>query len=163
MTILLLAFFFINTTIWYYISYNLSKKSITTLTLAEKNDVDDIICYKCGIERSSDYLKQKYFKTRIKFIKILNVEGYFCEDCSQYYYHVSLGTILLTPLVYFLCIMLVIPLLNSINLFYIPKSWHYLMYTIFPVIILTFFVCVFYSNKISSKLSKIYYSKEKNP
>lgn len=159
MIALLFSFFFMNTIIWYYISYDLSKKSIITLNFAEKNDVNESICYKCGIERSSDNFKKKS-NQGIKLIKILNVRGYFCKECSQHYSHISLGTILLIPLLYLLCIILVIPLLSLINLSFIPESFRYLYSTIFPVFILTIFTFVVYGIKISNKISKIYGSKE---
>ncbi len=159
MIILLLSFFFMNNIVWYYISYNLNKKSIKTLNFAEKNDVNDIICFTCGIERHIDNFKKENSK-EIKPIKIFSVKGYFCKDCYLKYSWISLGTIILIPITYFLCILFIDLILFGINLSIIPESIDYLTSIISPVFILMIFIFVIYAIHVNIKISKIYGSKE---
>ncbi|MFW9968867.1 MAG: hypothetical protein ACFFDF_01620 [Candidatus Odinarchaeota archaeon] len=156
---ILSLFFFINTTIWYNISYGLKKKSIKILDYANKNDVNDVICYKCGKERSNE-ISRKNERGGIKLTVIFSVKGYFCKECYHYYSNLSLFTIILIPLIYFLCIILILPFLMGIGLSFIPESYWYLYSTVFPVFIITIFVFITYIIYNKLKIMKIYGIKE---
>lgn len=155
MIFILLSFFFMNTSIWYYISYDLHKKSIITLTFAEKNGLTNPICYKCGIGRSSNSISKNGIQG-VKHIKFFNVKGQFCRNCSRRFLRISLGTIMLIPIIYFLCISLIVPILMGINLSYIPESSYYLSLTILPVFILTILIVIIYALYNKIKISKLY-------
>jgi len=155
MIVILLLFFFMNTIIWYYISYDLNKKSIKILNFVEKSKTKDIVCCKCGIERASENFIKKS-NQGIKLVRIFNVEGYFCKRCYQHYSNMSLITIILIPIIYFLCIILIIPFLMGIGLSFVPKSHWFLYSTVFPVFIITIFTFVGYIIYNKIKISKIY-------
>lgn len=155
--ILLLSFIFMNTTIWYYISYDLIKKTVITQKFDEKIDDDKIICYKCGTHVPSK--KPKKNSSGLAPIKIFNVNGYFCKECYKHYFRISLGTIILVPIIYYLYMFVYVPILYLMNLLYIPPQ-HYLIETSFPVFILSIFVIIIYGIYGSCKFSKIYNIKD---
>lgn len=157
MIILLLSFIFINTIIWYYISYNLNKKIVITLNFNEKIADDEITCYKCGTHVPSK--KPKKNSSGLAPIKIFNVNGYFCKECYKHYFRISLGTIILVPIIYYLYMFVYVPILYLMNLSYIPPQ-HYLIETSFPVFILSIFVIIIYAIYGSCKFSKIYNIKD---
>ena len=84
MITLLLQLFFINTTIWYFISYKLSSKSIKNIKIAEKNEGSNQICYNCGIESSIENIKTNKSK-EIRSTQIFGVKGHFCKGCYKKY------------------------------------------------------------------------------
>jgi len=143
MILLLLSFFFMNTIIWYYISYDLIKKAVITQKFDEKFDDDGIICFKCRTFIPSKISTKSI--SGLTPLKIFNVNGYFCEECYKHHFRISLGTIILIPIIYSLYIILIIPFLNLINLLYIPESYYYLFQTIFPVLILSVSIILIYA------------------
>jgi len=153
MIILLLSFIFMNTIIWYYISYDLIKKTVITQKFYEKVDDDEIICYKCGTHVPSK--KPTKNSSGLAPIKIFNVNGYFCKECYKHYFRISLGTIILVPIIYYLYLIFTTPILYLMNLSYIPTI-HYIIQTSFPVFILSIFVIIIYAIYSSIKISKIY-------
>jgi len=156
---LLISFIFLNIIIWYYISYDLIIKSLTTMSFAKKYDDNEIICYKCGTYMSLKNLNNKSNQI-LKLVKIFKVKGYFCKECYQNYSRISLGTIILVPIIYFLNIIFTNSFLIGIDLSYIPKSYHYLTLTMFPVFFLAIIVFSIYFIYGNFKISKIYGSKE---
>jgi len=150
---LLLSFIFINTIIWYYISYDLIKKIVITQKFDEKFDDDAIICYKCG----THVLSKKFTKnsSRLPPIKIFNVNGYFCKECYTHYFIISLVTIILVPIIYYLYFIFTTPILYFMNLPSIPTQ-QYIIETAFPVFILSIIVIIIYAIYSSIKISKIY-------
>ncbi len=151
--ILLLSFIFMNTIIWYCISYDLIKKTLITQKFDEKIDDDEIICYKCGTHVPSK--KPKKNSSRLTPIKIFNVKGYFCKECYRHYFIISLGTIILVPITYYLYLVFTTPILYFMNLSSIPTQ-HYIIETSFPVLVLSIFVIIIYAIYSSIKISKIY-------
>ena len=153
MIILLLSFIFMNTIIWYYISYDLIKKTVI------KFDHDEITCYKCLIHIPSKSPTKN--SPRLTPIKIFNVKGYFCKKCYRHYFNISLGTIILIPIIYFLYVPLTVLILYLMNLSYIPTI-NYLIETSLPVFILSIFVIFIYAIYGGTKFSKIYNINTKN-
>lgn len=150
----LISFIIINAVIWYYISYDLIKKTSIDQKLDEKLDSDEILCYKCRSHVLSN------LPTKINFeltpIKIFNVKGYFCERCYRRYFMISLGTILLVPIIYFFYMPLSVFILFLMNLPSIPPI-QYLIETSLPVFVLSFFVIFIYAI-YRGNYSKIYYT-----
>ena len=97
--ILLLSFIFMNTIIWYSISYSLIKKIVITQNFNEKFADDEIICYKCLSHIPSKSVTKN--SSRLTPIKIFNIKGYFCEKCYRHYFMISLGTVILVPIIYY--------------------------------------------------------------
>ena len=155
--VLLLSLIFLNAIIWYCISYDLIKKIEITQKLNEKFNNDEKICYKCR----THILSKSHTKNSSKVtpIKIFNVNGYFCEKCYGHYYIISLGTIILVPIIYFLYPPLAIFILFLMNLSYIPPI-HYLTQTSIPVFIFAFCVIIIYAIYGKIKTSKIYNTKD---
>ncbi|MEE9377535.1 MAG: hypothetical protein V3V33_05820 [Candidatus Lokiarchaeia archaeon] len=153
MIILLLSFIFMNTIIWYYISYDLIKKTVIIQKFDEKIDDDAIICYKCRTHVPSKIITKN--SSGLTPIKIFNVNGYFCKKCYRHYFRISLGTIVLVPIIYFLYMPFTALILYLMNLSYIPTI-HYIIQTSFPVFILSIFVIIIYAIYSSIKISKIY-------
>jgi len=148
-----IKFIFMNTIIWYYISYDLIKKTVITQKFYEQVDGDEIICYKCGTHVPSK--KSTKNISGLASIKIFNVNGYFCKECYKHYFRISLGTIILVPIIYYLYLVFTTPILYLMNLSYIPTI-HYIIETSFPVFILSIFVIIIYAIYSSIKISKIY-------
>jgi len=155
--ILLLSFIFMNTIIWYYISYDLNKKTVITQKFDEKIGDDEIICYKCLTHIPSKMPTKN--SSGLTPIKIFNVKGYFCEKCYRHYFMISLGTIIFVPIIYFLYIPFTVFILYLMNLSHIPTI-HYIIETSFPVFIISFFVIIIYAIYGGSKFSKIYNVKD---
>ena len=151
--ILLLSFIFMNTIIWYYISFGLIKKTVITQKFNEKIGDDEIICFKCRTHVPSKLPTKN--RSRLTPIKIFNIKGYFCEKCYRHYFMISLGTIILVPIIYFLYMPFAALILYLMNLSYIPTI-HYLIETSLPVFILSIFVIIIYAIYGYNKISKIY-------
>ena len=157
MIFLLFSFFFMNTIIWYYISYALIKKTVKTQKFDEKFDDDEIICYKSRIHVSSKKLTKN--SSELTPIKIFNVNGYFCEKCYRHYFMISLGTIILVPIIYYpLYLLLTTLILYLMNLSSIPTQ-QYLLETSSLVFILSIFVMFIYAIYGYRKISKVYHIK----
>ncbi len=155
--ILLISFIFMNTIIWYYISYDLIKKTAITQKFSEKIGDNETICYKCQTHIPTKMLTKN--SSGLTPIKIFNVKGYFCEQCCRHYFMISLGTIILVPIIYFLYMPFTVFILYLMNLSSIPPV-HYLIESSFPVFILSFFVIFIYAIYGSRKISKIYNVKD---
>lgn len=153
MIILLLSFIFLNTIIWYYISYDLTKKTVIIQKIDEKIDDEAIICYKCQTHVPSKISTKN--SSRLTPIKIFNVKGYFCEKCYRYYFMISLGTIILVPIIYFLYMPFATLILYVMNLSYIPTV-NYIIESSFPVFILSILIIFIYAIYGRYKISKIY-------
>ena len=156
MIILLLSFIFLNTIIWYYISYDLTKKTVIIQKIDEKIDDDAILCYKCHTHVSSKEITKK--SSRLTPIKIFNIKGYFCEKCYRHYFMISLGTIILVPIIYFLYMPFTTLILYVMNLSYIPTV-NYIIESSFPVFILSILIIFIYAIYGRHKIFKIYDSK----
>jgi len=156
MIILLLSFIFLNTIIWYYISYDLTKKTVIIQKIDDEIDDDAILCYKCQTHVSSKVITKN--SSRLTPIKIFNVKGYFCEKCYRYYFMISLGTIILVPIIYFLYMPFATLILYVMNLSYIPTV-NYIIESSFPVFILSILIIFIYAIYGRYKISKRYDSK----
>ncbi|MFX1573684.1 MAG: hypothetical protein ACFFB0_13120 [Promethearchaeota archaeon] len=156
--ILLISFIFMNTIIWYYISYDLIKKTAITQKFSEKISDNETICYKC-----QTHIPTKIFtknRSGLTPIKIFNVKGYFCERCYRHYVIISLGTIILIPIIYYLYIPFTGFILNLMNLSSIPPV-DYLIESSFPVFVVSIFLFIIYAIYGRRKISKIYNVKDK--
>ncbi len=158
MIFVLLAFFFLNLIIWYYISYQLSKKSIKTLTLATDAKILEEVCYSCGIKSLTSAIEKRN-NQGVKHSKLFSIEGNFCNKCFQNYSQISLGTIIMIPIIYFLYLFSILftsPILMALGLPNMPNSYWYLYSMIFPVFILSIFPIILYYITVKVKISKIY-------
>ncbi len=155
--ILLISFIFMNAIIWYYISYDLIKKTAITQKFSEKIGDNEKICYKCHTHIPTKMLTKN--SSELTPIRIFNVKGYFCEQCYRHYVMISLGTIILVPIIYYLYMPFTVFILYLFNLPSMPPE-HYLIESSFPVLILSFFVIFIYAIYGSKKISKIYNGKD---
>ncbi len=160
MVFFLISFIFINTIIWYYISYDLIKKVVITQKGDQKFNNDEIICFKCQTHIPSKKLTKN--SSRLTPLKIFNIKGYFCEKCYKHYFMISLGTIILVPIIYFLYIPFTVLFLYLLNFSFIPESLNYLIqisnlaFFFQPVIIFSIFILIIYAIYRISKISKLY-------
>jgi hypothetical protein len=150
---LLLSFIFMNATIWYCISYGLIKKAAKSHKSEEKINDEVIICFRC---RTHIYKKLSTKNSSgLTPIKIFNIKGYFCQRCYRHYFMLSLGTIILVPIIYFLYLPFAVFILYLMNLSYIPTI-HYLQESSYLVLIISLIAVFIYLIYGSNKTSKIY-------
>ena len=160
MVFFLISFIFINTIIWYYISYDLIKKVVLTQKGDQKFNNGEIICFKCQTHIPSKNSTKN--SSRLTPLKIFNIKGYFCEKCYKHFFMISLGTIILVPIIYFLYIPFTILFLYLLNFSFIPESLNYLIqisnlaFFFQPVIIFSIFILIIYAIYRISKISKLY-------